>query len=539
MDEARRIIDRYEQLAEEWRKVEPAMRAIGHYLNPEQNDMRPSATSPHQGFQSGIYSSYPVVFRDQMASQLYSTMVNPANEWMGLTIPDKDLATYKPVRDFLEAETNLVLYSFSTERSTFYTNVLSLIGDWVTMGQGLQLDEYDDGLQKIVDRTLPLGKALIDRDADDNVSAMLWLFDLTPDQAAMKYGKDALPPKIRARVGDPKQTMRSWFIHAVEINDRYELGRGGKDGKPVRTTTVCRDENAVVKTGGFYEMPVTAPPWRHRTGQTYAQGLGHTVFAAARLVNLQEEAITRAGQFAAQPVNLAASQRVLPKGAPIRPGTTLYGAMVGGRRNFDQIGAPASIPITIGHQESKIAELRTAMHGALFDIQNRTGMTNEEWFDQHANQLQQMAPMLTNLEALWILPKVERRYATLKRMGLGAPIPQELAGSPLELSMKSAASLALRASDGAATMRFLQDIAPLAGLSADAARRVDARVDPDGVMEVMQQARGAPSRILRSVEDADAIAEQQAQQEAMREMMAAAPDMAGAAADLASAEGVQ
>lgn len=536
--EAQRVIQLHEDLAKIWRRREPEMRAISHYINPSQTPLTPRGKEDYwQHFHAGLYSSLPIVYKDKMVAQLFATMMSPANEWLAMTIPDQDLAVWKPVRDYLDWWKTFILYSFSASRSTFYPAAIPYLADNVTLGNAVQFDTYNEVTERIRDRTLPLGKALIGRNGDGEQDVMAWLFDRTGPQAVKTFRGAPLPEKVLQRAEKSDHSTKFSFILAVEPNPSFVAGRIREKGKPWKSTVVCKDEPMVIRTEGFFENPVTASTWMDVPEETYGRGQGWVAFSAARLINLQEEAVTRAGQFAAQPINLAADTKVLPRGRRPVPGQTLYGAIVGGRRYFDQLGAPGGIAITVEHQDRKTEELREIFHGVLFHLQGRTGVGDREWFDQHAAQLQQLSPMLTGIETNYLVPKIARRFALGQRMGIGPEPPKELEGQPLQLQMQSAASLAMRASDGAATMQILNDLAPLVQMGGSAAERVSARVDPDGVMEVLQQARGAPSRILRSREDADEATKAERQRAEAMMAAEAAPGMARAVRDLAEAGG--
>ena len=99
----------------------------------------------------------------------------------------------------------------------------------------------------------------------------------------------------------------------------------------------------------------------------------------------------------------------------------------------------------------------------------------------------------------------------------------------------SAAAAAQRSVEGNAVLRILQDITPLAQISPAAAERLGDRLDPDGALEILIEARGAPARLIRSREDADAIAQGRAQAQQQMQAMAAMKDGTGMVKDLAGA----
>lgn len=533
-EEADRVIQAYERLKPDWQRIEPEAREIARLLAPRQAEPSPGAVGDWR-LQRGIYSAQGIIQKDKLVSHLWSTMINPGNKWIRATIPDEDLRDWQPVKTWLDHVTTTVLWSFSPARSTFYANAMPLFANAICFGDGIQIDEIDEGAERIRDLTLPVGQALIGTDLDGTVNELGWQFQLTAYQAARRYGMAALPVKLQEKAGDASSAEKFTFILWIGQNDRWEPGKLGSRGKPWRSLTVSVDERQIVKDAGFHDNPVSRAPWAMEPGYTYAVGQAFSAFPAVRMINLEEQATIRAAQLAAHPISLASSEKVLGRGQQVRPGTTLYGGIIAGRRNFDQLGAPSSIPITIDHQRAKVEELREAFLGTLFHLQGRTGVSSSEWFDHHAGLLRQMAPMLTNIETYYLTAKFARRFNMLLRVGAIMPPPSELDGMPLETEMQSAASLAMRAGDGAATVQLLNDLTPLMDVPG-LGDRVAMRLDPDTVVEVLQAARGVPARVVRGREEADALQAQAQQQQMMMQAAELAPGMGQAVQSLAEAQ---
>jgi len=106
-----------------------------------------------------------------------------------------------------------------------------------------------------------------------------------------------------------------------------------------------------------------------------------------------------------------------------------------------------------------------------------------------------------------------------------------LRGVELRVDYQSAAAAAQRSVEGNAALRILQDISPLIGIKP----RLADRIDEDGLLETLMNARGAPAQMFRSREQADAIAEQRAQAQQAMQMAQMAQAGAGAVRDVADA----
>jgi hypothetical protein len=141
------------------------------------------------------------------------------------------------------------------------------------------------------------------------------------------------------------------------------------------------------------------------------------------------------------------------------------------------------------------------------------------------------APHQGLVQEEWIAPKIARRFAMLWRAGQLPPPPKGMEGVSLDIQYLSAAAAAQRSVEGNATMRLLQDLAPLMQVMP----RLADRLDPDGLLETLGDARGTPGRVFRSREDADAIAAERAQAAQAAQGMAAMQAGAGVVKDLSAA----
>jgi hypothetical protein len=135
----------------------------------------------------------------------------------------------------------------------------------------------------------------------------------------------------------------------------------------------------------------------------------------------------------------------------------------------------------------------------------------------------------------YLAPKIDRRFSLLWRAGQLPPPPPEMAGVSLQVVYQSAAAAAQKSAQGVAAVRIIEDLAPIAQISPEAAQRFADRIDPDGLLDVLMEARGAPARMFRSREDAQALADSRAEQQQQMMALQAAQAGAGALKDAASA----
>lgn len=501
---------------------------IARLIRPQRGGFARDADMARQ-FEKPL-SSVPIMAASNFASGLYGTMTNPANRWFGFQSNDPDMNAHKPFALWMDAVTDRVLGSFMPGVSPFYSASNQIFADITTFGNGAQYDELVPQEKKIMDVTLSLAEVCYDIDAFGMISEVVRKFRLKP-AAALRMFPKGLPAQIEDMAVKRSQDMLV-FYHHVTRNSDYLPGRLGKSGKRWVSCYTCEIERTLVREAGYDEMPFYAPRWEVDSGQIYGVGPGFIALASTRSHNRMEESTLRGAQQASDPTMLAPDRSDWPLSGQIRPGKVVYGGLdMQGRQMLQPLNMVGGMVLTLQEKQAKVEEIKDAFHYTLLSLAGRTGMTATEVMTITEERQRLWAPHQGRIQEEYLARKIERRFSLLWRAGQLPPPPQGMGGAALEVKYESAAAAAQRSVEGNAALRVLQDVAPLM----EVMPRLADRLDPDGLLETLAQARGAPARMMRSRDEADAIAaaREQAQQAAM--MAEAAPQLAGAMKDGAQA----
>lgn len=474
-----------------------------------------------------------LIAAEHMAAGVYGTLTNPSNTWFRLALADPELDAAPAARAWLDQAGARVLRSFGA--GAFYDQAITLYGDIVAFGNAAQYDELPRGERAVLDVTLSLAEVAWDVDGYGRVTEVARRFKLTPMQAAARWGREALPAKLQERLDKAPRERTTWFHHVVR-NDGYRPGTLGRGGKPWRSVYVSETGEAVVSERGFDEMPFYVPRWHVETGRVCGRGPAFKALSGARKLELMTAANLRAGQRAGDPVILAPDRQAWPLSGRIRPGGIVYGGVdEQGRRMLQEFGAYTGTGLTLEMAQAAIEEIRDAFHWSLMQLAGRTGMTATEVIERQEEKLRLMAPHLGRVQSEYLAPKVARRFAMLWRAGQIPPPPPEIGGAEVRIEYTSAAAMAQRSAEGAAAVRLVQDLAPLAQIDPAKAARLSDRLDEDAFAEVLLEARGAPGRLLRPREEADARAQARAEAAQAQQLAQLAQTGGGLARDLSAA----
>jgi hypothetical protein len=531
---------RAEEAIRRWGEMKSARAAheadweeLARLIRPQRGSF--TASNPAQHRDEKPLSSAPIIAQEYFASGLYGTLTNPANRWMTVEVDDEDLATDQVVREWQDVVSRRILASFGPDASTFYDSAIQVYGDVATFGNAANYDEVRADEGRIMDVTLSLAEVCYDIDAFGAVVEVVRKFMLTGRKAVALFGLEAVPARIQ-EMAEKGSTDTVEFYHHVRRNMDWQRGRLGTKGKRWLSTYVCEAGAVVVRENGYAEMPFYAPRWEVDTGQTYGRGPGMVALADARVLNLMDAANLRAGQYAADPTILAPDREVMPLQGVIAPGAVVHGGVdVRGNPMMRPLDVTSQTGLTLEMAQARIEAIRDAFHWSLMQMAGRSGMTATEVIERQEEKLRLMAPNMGRVQGEFLAPKISRRFFLLWRAGQIPPPPPVLSRSGVGLRVKytSAAAMAQRSAEGAAIVRLLADVSPLAQFKP----RVLDRISEDDLVEALAEARGTPARVLRSRDEADAIGQARAEQEQAMAAMEMAQAGAGAAKDAAAAVG--
>lgn len=525
-------VERWTELKTDRRAHEDMWEDIAEFMRPQRGGF--GLEDPSKRELKKALSSAPIHAQSNFAAGLYGTMTNPANRWFGFRTNDPDLNAWQPAKLWMDTVTDRVLASFAPSVSPFYSASAQIFGDLASFGNGVQYDELVEAEKKILDQTLSLAECVWSIDGWGRVNEVVRKFRLTAKNALRMFRDGTLPPKIDDMAVKGDQSMIV-FYHHVTPNERFEKGRLGVAGKPYLSRYSCEIDRTLVREAGYAEMPFYVARWEVDSGQTCGTGPGFVALAPARALARMDDATLRMAQRTADPTLLAPSREDWPLNGQARPGRVLYGGLdMRGTPMVQPLQLAGGFNLTLQEKQAKLEEIRDAFHYTLLQLAGRTGMTATEVMAITEERQRLWAPHQGRVQEEFLAPKIARRFSLLWRAGQLPPPPKGMSGVALDIQYLSAAAAAQRSVEGNAAMRIIQDLAPMMGVPGMGERIAD-RLDPDGLLEVLGDARGAPARMFRSRDAADEMADARAQAAQAAQGMAAMQAGAGVMKDMAAA----
>ena len=497
---------------------EPQWREIALLMKPEEREIG-TRNVDFRRVADEIFDSTALLALDEFEGGFFNQAVNPAERWMGLTLPDKDLAKYGPVRDYLWRFADLIFNSAGPEHSGFYANIPAAFGDMGCFGLGTMYSAEKPGQDGYIDIAVPLSETYIDTDGQGNLTRFHRNYRLSGRQAKAQFGG------VASHLQD---SANYYFVHAVFKNPDFKEGSLGQRGMEWASAYVCEDDTQFRTDKGYYEMPYHSIPWRLRSGRVWPIGPGHLARPDVNMLNEMERSHIVAAQFAAEPPMLLHDQSVLTA-ADIQPNAMLYGTINEDGKPLAQSFSRASdVKLSLEQSQQRRVSIQNAFKFSLMQLLNRPQMTATEFLGQKQTQLQLLAPNLTRIHTYGLAPWVKRRARMIIRKGLAPPPPPELMGQKVQVEFVSPLAKAQKASTGQATMQWVSAVAQLQ--SADPTGGAMDNVDTDGVALILHDAFGPPPGAMRDPKQIAQIRSDRAQQMAQQTQIQQAGDVANVAA---------
>ena len=491
-----------------------------------------ASTSPGQKRLTKIFNTVPVHAAELMAASLHGMLTSPSLRWFALRPMGQGEDAPEDVDAWLEGATDRMYQTFTSPLAGFATSIHEVFRDVVAFGTGI-LFMPDRGRRGAGFQAVPLADSFIAENAEGKVDTLFRRRKLPLREACALWPKTA--PRQWTEKVDQEPDRLVEIVHATYPRP------DGERGPPVATCYVAPDGMALLEEGGFEEFPFAVARWSKRSGEVYGNGPGMDALPDVKLLNRVEEENLRGIQQVVRPALL------LPDDGFLGPVSTAPGSInyyrsgdVGENTRIGPLVTGAQPDIGMDYITMLQDRIERLFYVPLWRTPTKANMTATEVMQHRDDMMRSMGPAVARLQEEALGPIIERSFAILARNGLVADPPQGL--SEYRVEYLSPLALAQRASDADATMRWLNGVAALAQVDQSVLDTLDAQA----ASRFLADRYGAPSKVVRSAEEAaQRAADRQAQQadlagvEAAQGVARAAKDGAGALAAIQGMGGPQ
>ena len=453
-----------------------------------------------------------------LAAGMQGGLASPSRPWFNLTLRDKELAKYGPVKEWLH-DVQDRMYTILNE-SNFYTEIHELYEELSGFGTGFMYVQ-PNGRMGVRFKAFTVGSYLLACDQfgmPDSVLRMEWQ---TTRQLVQRFGEDALPDDIRMKLKegtDAKARLQFHRINHLIMPNEDFTGMTPLNSDMPYTSLWWMDgkTDQALRHSGFDGFPGAAARWNTTGGHTYGNSPGMDVLGDVKELQRLCMDISVGVNKGVNPatVNAIGHQKMLQTFAggqndPPNP----HAAQFGMRKLYD---IQLDLAAAAAHKQDLMMEIREGLYNDLFlMLMDRNPKTATEVAEMHEEKLMMLGPVIERQFFELLDPVLQRVYLIAERQGMLPPMPDELNGMTLEIEYKSLLAKAQKLVGVDAIRSYVGFAAELATTQMNLQQPPTAwdSVDEDEVMKAFHDSVGAPPKLLRTMDKIKQLRMQRAQQQ--------------------------
>lgn len=490
---------------------EAEAKAIAGFTMPARSRFLSGDKDKRRSANSRLNNSHGIFAFRTLQGGMTSGLTSGSRPWMSLQSGDERLNENAEVKNWLAVAERL-MYSFWAT-TNFYSAVKTGYLEMGAFGTEacVAVEHPTEGM---VFHQLTFGEYWIAPNSALQVGALTRRCDMTVRQAVEQF-KDSVSPWIRNAYDGGRYEEPVTAFHAIEENPDYVEGRLGNEGKLWRSVywdEKCDRETPLLSLSGYEEQPFWAPRWDTTGGDVWGTGPGHDALPDLKELQLQTKRKAEATDFHVYPEQVASSKVALKR----QPKSVV--SVAGSDISVEGlVSVPYQIPYqtigVIGEDVQRCKEtINQATYADLFmAITNMQGIqprNMEEIASRNEEKLTQLGPVIERVNNEKLEVAIERTFGVMQRGGLLPPAPEALRDQPdLKIEFVSILTTMQRMVGLGQIERVVGFVGNLAATYPEARHKLN----PMEIVDEYARRAGATPSIIRPTEEAQGIADQEAQ----------------------------
>lgn len=465
------------------------------------------------------YSSAPCNYLAVMQSGLIGYSVSPNIQWFKLSLENFELLSLYGVKDWLEKVEEVMNAEFN--RSNFYKQVNSWIGDAGTIGHGVMLIEDDVAQNRLIYTTERSNEIYLDVNSHGEIDTVYRRYLMTVRNAVEFFGLENLDETIREQYKEVNQwNNKIEILFCVMPREDYNPQMKDAKNMPYAAIYVDRSHNKIIKESGFKEMPYSVFEWEQIPGLAYSNSPAINALPDIKFLNIATKTSEEIAQTSAEPPMKASQEvreiNILPRGMTYLPNPNSI---------LEPVKTGENYPITLQVTQQIEQRVRDWFNVDFFlMLQQKEGkMTATEVMELQGEKSAVLSNLIVNLNSA-LSKIIERSFNLLMDAGRLPLPPETLQGVKASMKIDFMGPLAV-AQKKYHTAGGITNALQLAGGIMQLFPNSGDFVDADELMKRALEGQGMPQAVIREDDDVKKLredrlkAQQAAEQEAKEQAM--------------------
>lgn len=439
----------------------------------------------------------PEQAHELLASALVGMIMNPALKWFDLAPRNKALMEIERVAAWCYHTRDRVLEYMYTPSAGLAAAHHETCLNLTSFGTGCLYTGERCGIG-LSFASRPLQEIYIAEGADGRVDTVFRWFEMTPRQAVQEFTAAGVTERIRQRADSAsQQDTKLPFLHAVYPRALSIANALNPKNLPFASCYVSVDDKALIREGGYHEMPYAVPRWTKRPGETYGRGPGTKALPSCKALQRAIKITFSGAEIAIKPPLMVADDGVLGTPRLHNGGLTYVRAeTLNSRRGpIEPIMNGAKPELGEDMMKGMRERIQASFYNHLLQMMRDPRMTATQVIQIAEETLRILGPMIGRIQSELLGIHVDRTLAILFRAGVLDPPPPELYGEELAVEYVSPVAQGAKLSEAKGIVQTFGVATQLANVPG--AENVMDNYDLDGSARVLAVLFGMPRYLLR------------------------------------------
>lgn len=490
-EKVEKYLKKMKVLEEERQTWDTRNQDIADYMMPNRGKF-PSRTDedPNSGIRRDdniINETATYAMRIPIAGMI-SGLSSPASEWFRITIEDKDLEKYGPVKEWLEAVRKGMRSLF--QKSNFYTTLYVIYEEEIGFGTAVVMVESDnDTIVRY--RPMTAGEYVLMTNEKGLIDTFGRTFHMTAEQMIEKFDKAKLSDTV---ITTHERTPYKWFkvVHFIEPNKDRDDRKIDDLNMLYKSIYIENGQDHFLSESGYEEQPMMAPRWKVTAQRVYGDGLASDALGSTMMLQELDKESLKAIYKMIDPPMVGPS--TFTDTLDVSAGA--FNPSSGGAQN-DKLESIYNIQFNVEQVEAKIERVQNSIGRGFFNdlflfLQQHPQATATEILEKKSEKVMLLGPVITRQQDELFDPMFERTFGVAYRADYFPQPPAELEGHDLEIEYISQLAIAQRM----AGVSGIYDYLGFIGQAAKVQPNIVDKFDGDEAADALAEKLGIPPKVV-------------------------------------------